>query len=104
MELHEHVRHDGETRCSEVVKDMASKYGFVSVTGPHLEPGGSKHTISEVSDSKIHNLKKVWFWEPEPSTIGYLDPLGKFDGCLAGSSVSKHPQRKGLCGAGPLVS
>ncbi|CAE7348572.1 unnamed protein product [Symbiodinium necroappetens] len=33
MELHEHIRHDGETPCSEVVQAMALKHGFVAVKG-----------------------------------------------------------------------
>ena len=33
MELHQHIRHDGETPCSEVVKAMTLKHGFVPVNG-----------------------------------------------------------------------
>eukprot|EP00439_Symbiodinium_sp_Y106_P039155 s3176_g4.t1 len=33
MELHQHIRHDGETPCSEVVKAMTLKHGFVPVKG-----------------------------------------------------------------------
>ncbi|CAE7744369.1 unnamed protein product, partial [Symbiodinium microadriaticum] len=59
MELHEHIRHDGETPCSEVVQAMALKHGFVAVKGACATFDPKVHDETDIVFAKAQKRKLV---------------------------------------------
>ena len=60
MELHEHVRHDGETKCSEVVKVMTTKHGFVPVKGACSKFDPKVHDETDIVFAKKNHYSASW--------------------------------------------